>query len=340
MKNILSVDLNAIRQNALSIKKALSGKTKLCAVLKADAYGHGAAEVANELYSVCDCFAVALTEEGEELRLSGIDKDILLLIPPTDKEAVKVAQLGLIFTAESVRDLIRYDKAAKKAGVCARVHIKYNTGMNRLGADGLKELSDMAEASLNLKHLRIEGLYSHFACPEKNTERKKAINKFLLAIKLVKGYNKNVICHLSASGGFLKGDADFDMVRIGLLLYGYKPFGGRRVKVKKAMSLSVPIIKKRTVKKGESAMYGNMPFKKDKEISVVRFGYADGLPRKIVKGQYNYKCMDVTALTGKRGKIYRITDMAELAKKHNTVPYEILTEIGIRAEKIYTRRKK
>lgn len=340
MKNNVFVDLKAIRNNALAVKNSLSEKVKLCAVVKADAYGHGGVVVANELYGICDCFAVALIEEGEQLRLCGIDKDILVLIPPEKTDIERAVEAGLILTAQNTHDLMRYEKEGKKQDALVRVHIKYNTGMNRFGADTIKELEQMMKKAAKLKHVRIEGLYSHFACPEKNSERKKAIDKFLLAIKTVKGYNNNVICHISASGGFLKKDADFDMVRIGLLLYGYKPFYGNRVAVKRSMSIEIPVIKNRSLNVGESAMYGVCRTDKKQDISLIRFGYADGLNRCCVDGQFNDRCMDVTAISGLHKGIYRITDMQKVAKAYHTIPYEIMTKIGIRANKNYIRRKK
>ena len=178
-------------------------------------------------------------------------------------------------------------------------------------------------------------MYSHYGNPQKESSLEKATDKFLLANKLVKGYNESATCHISASGGFLKGKF-FDMVRIGILLYGYKPFESKGVKVSPAMKVYAPVISKRNIKCFDGALYGNAKSLTDKNLSLIRFGYADGLPRKKVNGQFNNRCMDVTAIEEKTGKFYPVMkDAQALAKKYHTITYEILTKITIRAIKIY-----
>ena len=144
MLNKAIIDLNAIRQNALSVKKLLPQKTKLCAVVKADAYGHGAEKVANALYPIADCFAVALVEEAVALRLSGIDKEILVLNRPMGTtDADTIARYDLTATVYKVSDVIMLNEAAKKEDTAVRVHVKINTGMNRQGVDDSEKLKSL-----------------------------------------------------------------------------------------------------------------------------------------------------------------------------------------------------
>ena len=183
----------------------------------------------------------------------------------------------------------------------------------------------------------LDGLFSHLSCPENKKNIKTTQNKFLLANNLIKGYNSNAICHLSASGGFLQ-KVPSDMVRIGILMYGYKPFPSSFISVKPIMKIYAPLVKERALKKGDGCLYGTSSLSQDKRLYLVRYGYADGLPRQKVKGQFNNRCMDITALENakitKKGVL--IMGNADIiAKKYNTISYEVLTKCAIRAQKIY-----
>lgn len=337
MLNKAYVHLERLKKNARAIKARLKKDQKFCAVVKADAYGHGAPVVANALHSLCDCFAVAIVEEGVELRLSGITKDILVLIPPSKENVSRAVAFNLTISVDNLKMIEWIESQSKAQNKITKVQIKYNTGMNRLGVDGLRALNQMAKKISDSKWLYLDGLFSHFACPENKNERILAENKFLLANNLVKGYNNKAICHISASGGFLVG-AKSDMIRAGILLYGYKPFPSTAVSVRPVMKIYAPLIEKRKIKAGESALYGVCRAESDLELSLVRYGYADGLNRINIESQFNNRCMDVSALYNckatKRGVL--IMDNAdELAKKYQTISYEILTKSALRAEKIY-----
>ncbi len=334
MRNFAVIDLVKLKNNALKIKKKLKKGVKFCAVVKADGYGHGGVEVASALYGIVDSYAVAIVEEGIALRQAGIDKDILVLIPPFRSDLEKAVRYSLTLTATSKNDLIRIARECENQAKSVKIHIKYNTGMNRQGVDGIDELEKML-CYADKKGLIIEGLYSHFACPENENSQKTAYNKFLLALSVAKGYNNKIIGHISASGGFLKG-AQCDMVRIGILLYGYKPFPCD-FDVKPIMRLYAPVIAHRSLKKGDTALYGDKVSGRAQEISLVRYGYADGLMRKSVKGQFNNRCMDVTAVKGYVKKALVMGDADKLAKSYGTISYEILTKVCLRAEKIYKR---
>lgn len=335
MYNSAVIDLNKIKRNALSVKSRLPKTTKLCAVVKADAYGHGAERVASALYNIADCFAVALVEEAIKLRLSGINKDILVLTPCFECDLELAVFYNLTLTVQQLKDVKLIVKEAQKQKTIVKVHFKYNTGMNRLGFDDLFSLNKALSYARRSKCVAIDGLYSHYANPQSESSIERATSKFLLANKLVKGYNENAVCHISASGGFLKGKY-FDMVRIGILLYGYKPFKSKAIKVSPAMKVYSPVISKRNLKRFDCALYGSVKSATEKRLALIRFGYADGLPRQKIKGQFNNRCMDVTAINGAKQKIYPVmTDAQALAKKYRTITYEILTKISIRAIKIY-----
>ncbi len=335
MLNIAKIDLVALRANAIKVKSQLKKGVKLCAVVKADAYGHGASAVSNYIYDLVDYFAVALVEEGIELRNSGIDKDILVLTPVVKLDLERAIYYNLTLTVDSKGQISDIEKECERQGRRAKIHLKYNVGMNRFGVDSLAELESLIKCASKKKWVFVEGTYSHLACPQNKKLLKSDLNKFLLANNLVKGYNKNAICHISASGGFLMG-AQADMVRVGILLYGYKPFASNKISVRPVMKVYAPVLKRRSVKKGERALYGEKGLKADTEYSLIRFGYADGLERKAILGQTNNRCMDITAVSVSDKRLYPVmTNALELAQKYGTIPYEILCKISLRAEKIY-----
>ena len=334
MYNNAIVNLIDLKQNALKIKSKLKN-TKLCAVVKADAYGHGACPVANALYPICDCYAVALVEEGVGLRQSGIDKEILVLIPPFLGEIERAINYNLSLTIDSLKILYYLEKTCEKLNKKCKIHIKFNSGMNRLGVDNLQELQKILDVCDKLKMVKVQGFFSHYACPEDKKGFESATEQFLLANNLVKGYNKSIVSHISASGGFIKG-AYFDMVRIGIMLYGYTPFECD-FSLTPVMKVYSPVVKQREIHKGQNYLYGNKRLNTTQSASIIRYGYADGLPRKETKWQLNNRCMDLTMIKGqcKRAFVPIMTNAGSLAKEYQTIPYEILTKVGMRAQKIY-----
>ena len=337
MLNSAYIDLNILRQNVKNIKKNLNKKTRFCAVVKADAYGHGASKISNAIYKEADCFAVALLEEAKELRLSGIDKDILILTPVYYKDVSVAVFYNFILTVDNFNTLKMIESECAKQNRKVKVHLKFNTGMNRLGVDALKQLNGLCQHVFNSKHLILDGMFSHLGCPENKKDTKTAENKFLLANNLIKGYNNKAICHLSASGGYLQKIFG-DMVRIGILLYGYKPFESDFVSVKPIMKVYAPLIKKRVIKVGERCLYGQKSATTMENLWLVRCGYADGYLRKENSFSFNNRCMDISALkcatnTNKGVLIMENADL--LAKEHGTISYEVLCSCTKRAEKIY-----
>ncbi len=337
MLNKAIINLGAIKNNALMLKKKLNKGTSFCAVVKADAYGHGAEEVSSALYNTADCFAVALFEEAKRLRLSGIDKDILCLIPFFPCEVSSAVALNLTATVYTKEHLEILSKCAVPKGIKAKVHIKYDTGMNRQGVKGIENLKKLLDFAFNLQGIQVDGLYSHFFAPENKNMLLSQVDKFLLANNLIKGYNNNITCHISASGGFLSG-VQMDMVRFGILLYGYKPFESDLVSVKPALKVFAPVIGRQNINFGESALYGVKLAPCNIDFSLVRCGYADGLFRKETNQLFNNRCMDLSAYLGKMDKWACVMDDADkIAKEHDTISYEILTNAVKRAEKIYLR---
>lgn len=333
MRNKAVIDLRTLENNAKKIKERLPDGVKFCAVVKADAYGHGACACASALYKVADCFAVALVEEGEVLRLSGIDKEILVLIPVLKEDAERAITFGLSLTVASVKDVLLLEETGKRQNKTVSVHIAFNSGMNRLGADE-NELLSVIERLKKCKYVKATGIFSHFACPENDKRRKAAMTRFLKACEEIKTLNPLIVRHISASGGFIKGEY-LDMVRIGILLYGYKPFP-TDINVKPAMRVYSRTVAKRKVKKGGLALYGDKPLKRETAYSVIRAGYADGFFRKRSENLVNNRCMDTSGVMGNFNGVI-MGDAEKIAQENGTISYEILCAATVRAEKKYIR---
>ncbi len=336
MKNLCVINLNTLKNNAKKIKRLLPKTTLFNAVVKADGYGHGIQAVALALYQIVDSYSVAIVEEGVALRNCGIDKDILILIPIDCSEIKRALNHNLVMGVDSLPLIEKINAVAKSLKVKARLHIKFNSGMNRLGVDTLEELTAILKRAKQLKWVKIEGLYSHYGEPSDKNMLKTATDKFLLAKNAVKVYNNKAICHISASGGFVAGQY-FDMVRIGILLYGYLPYATDKIKVKPIMKVYSRLVKTRVLSKGQTALYGKVTAKTQTKISLVRLGYADGLFRAKIRGQFNNRCMDITAIKGhiKNSKVLIFDNAQSLAKEYKTIPYEILVKAPIRADKKY-----
>ena len=338
MLNKAVINIDNLRYNARRIKSLLKRDVKFCAVVKADAYGHGAVQVANALYDIVDVFAVAIVEEGVSLRLGGIDKPVLVLIPVLLSDLERAIYYNLELTVSSLLDVKRIEKQAKLQNRRVSLHVKINTGMNRNGVDTLDDLKKILEYAKVSKHLKVQGVYSHFSNAENIDSVNNALNKFLLAIKCASGYNKDVTYHISASGGLLQG-VQFDMVRIGIMLYGYLPFKTDKIKLKPVMKIYAPVIARRSLHQGDTALYGDKKADKDIMLNLIRYGYADGLFRKEATGLFNNRCMDISAVPCKNKTNYAIVldDAEKLADQYGTISYEILCRASQRAEKIYRR---
>lgn len=322
-KTLSVIDLRAIRENALKIRSVL-GKRFFYAVVKADAYGHGAEEVARAIEDVADGFCVAIIDEGVALRVSGISKPVLVLTPPLDSyDAARAAHYSLDVTVNSARTAVLC-----KDNLC---HIKVNTGMNRSGCN-LNELPDILDA---LDGDKIVSVYSHLYAPEGAMESRKQLALFLRAQKLVKARNSNIFGHLSASGGLLRGgDFLLDGARVGILLYGYAPDGFYAKGFKPALKVyarrtqQTPFI-------GGGIGY-NRAERNYGKLSVYRLGYADGFFRGVPLGEKNL-CMDAFISEGGGDMKCVLSDADAYARLAGTISYEVLTSVTKRSERVYLR---
>ncbi|MDE6850272.1 MAG: alanine racemase [Clostridia bacterium] len=322
-KTLSVINLSAIRHNARYVR-SLIGNRFFWAVVKADGYGHGAAEVARELSDIADGFCVALSDEGAELRINGITKPVLVLAPPLNYEDVE--KLRYYNLTPTVTD----GRSARLIGDGA-CHIAVNTGMNRYGCCG-KELERMLEI---IPRGNIAGVYSHLYAAENALHSKKQLSAFRYAAAVVKAHSPDAVAHLSASGGILKG-ADFlcEGVRCGLMLYGYAPVG---FKCKALM----PALKVYAHLSGETHVTGggvgyNIADRGYSRLYTYRLGYADGFWRGVPLGEKTL-CMDAFISTKRQELLPVFTDAESYAKKCGTISYEVLCSVTKRSQRIYER---
>lgn len=346
MQNILAkIDLNAIRRNASTFKNRT--KTRLCAVVKANAYGHGAQEVVCALSEIADFFAVATAEEGVAVSVAACGKEILVLTPPADEaEAFSLVYEGLSGTLSGQRDLVLFERAAKGTGKTARVHLKVNTGMNRYGQE-IDELEGTCERLVRSESVQVVGLFSHlYLTNEKNAKEQRL--RFERAREICLRYFPDVVCHLSATYGATLGkEFYYDAVRIGLGLYGYLPTERLNLPLQKAMKIYARVQEARKYVGGGAGyaeLTGEARERAKKEgVFVLRVGYADGFlkserVKSVLGEQLNGLCMDACIACGskKRGEYLEImSNASELARRADTAVYEVLCSCTKRAEFCY-----
>ena len=344
------ISLKNINDNAKAFK-AYTGK-RLCAVVKADAYGHGAEEVAAALSGVADCFAVSLLDEATAIRAAACGKDILIFTPPLcETDVASAAENGYILTVPDLWTARLVARVCERRNLTARVHLKVNTGMNRYGMNG-SMLGKTCKFLRGNKRVRVEGLYSHlyeYRVQPCNAQRA----LFVRFQTIFRRYFPSGICHLSATYGSLLGEEfAFDMTRVGIGLYGYFPDGAQdisllvksEVTLKKAMRVETLVSANRVYAFG-GAGYGAKPqLEKGTKLCVCRYGYADGFLRKKENGADGYAqgannlCMDASIRLGtqKRGKtVCVLTDALQTARIADTISYEVLCAATRRAERIY-----
>ncbi len=334
---IAEISLNKLYSNALNVKGLLNKGVKFCAVVKSNAYGHGITEVALKLYPICDSYAVSLASEAVALRFSGIDKPIILLTPITENTVDSMVLKGITMTVNSLKELELINKTSIKYKTKSLIHLAVNSGMNRLGIDTCSDIDKCIEYIAKNKYLILDGAMSHFGCVEDKNYTKSSFNNFIKLTKNIKKYNKNANLHISASGGLLSENCyQLSMVRIGILLYGYKPFESNVIDVEPIMKIKARKLLVKEGVLGKRLLYGG-EISKENSISILRLGYADGFNRTFNSDYASNLCMDISALNGKAEEDYVVVmENAELtAKKWGTISYDVLTSTTTRAQRIY-----
>lgn len=328
------ISLKNIVYNCRKVKKLIDKNVKFCAVIKSDAYGHGLVETAKALYKEADAFAVSLAGEVYALRISGIDKEILLLTPAYEENAEKLIRYGATLSVGSLGEVKTVISAAKRAKKTVKVHFAINSGMNRLGFSAESEILKAISLIKRSRCVKLCGAFTHFYKQEDAFVCDKQFGEFLKLIKPVKEYEENAVLHVASSGGVLQNKKySLDMVRVGIMLYGYTPFKTDKIKLKRAAKVYAPFVCRRDIC-GKPALYGGKIYT-EKTASVIRLGYADGFFRE--KTFLLNLCMDlsVTDKQPKNGRVLVFDDAEKLSEKCGTISYEILVNALRRAKKEY-----
>ncbi|MFW6283979.1 MAG: alanine racemase [Desulfosalsimonas sp.] len=290
------IDLAAIAQNIRNLKAGLAGNVGLMAVVKANAYGHGAVPVARQaLAAGADCLAVARLAEALELRYAGISCPILIFGHTPPEMAGKLMDFDLIQTVFAYADARDLDLRAKAAGRAIRVHVKIDTGMGRLGVAGWPDSSrnawgDATEevaAICGLPGLNAEGVYTHFATADSPdpTGARRQLEAFLQILSALecRGIKFSVRHAANSAAAINLSETHLDMVRPGISIYGCYPSDPGavpRVRLVPAMSLYARIVHLKTVGPGFAVSYGWTEQTREKTvIATVPVGYADGYDR-------------------------------------------------------------
>lgn len=359
---IAEIDLSAISNNLKAIKR-LSNNKPVIAVVKADAYGHGAVEISRRLIREgVEYLAVAFTEEAKELRNAGIGGPILVLFDPDTKDIFKY---NLIPVIGDKKTAVALSKEAEKNNSSINAHLKVDTGMGRLGfaCNAVNEILEIA----NLNGINIEGMMSHFSDIDltdasfANTQ----IDRFnFLKAELIKnGFNIKFFHMANSAAIAMLPESHLDAVRPGLMLYGYSPVqqSAKTSELIPAMTVKTKILALRRLPAGTPISYGRTFItKRESLIGIMAVGYADGFSRRfsnnaevLVRGRrvpvVGRVCMDLTmvdltdiedveegdevVIIGRQGNEFISAN--ELALRADTIAYEILTSLGNMAKKVY-----
>ncbi len=283
------ISLDALEYNIRQIKAKIRPETKLMCVIKANAYGHGAAVLAQELLAMgADSFAVATADEGVELRRNGIEVPILILGYVNKEEYPMVISYDLTPTVSSYTTAKDLDKAADKLGKVVNIDIKIDTGMSRIGFKVSEESVKSIKMIDSLLHnVKIHGIFTHFSCADCEDDQltKKQAEKFITMIDHLKKCGVDIPCRHCANSAAIMRYPEFqmDMVRAGIIIYGLYPseeVDKSLLPLKPVMSLKSRIVHIKKVEAGTPVGYGaTFVCKRPTRIATVSIGYADGYPR-------------------------------------------------------------
>lgn len=365
--------LDRIRENIERMKACVSANTKMLAVIKADAYGHGAIEVSRALSDLVDFFAVACIDEAIELHEAGCQKPILILGYTDDSSFEELISYDVRPTVYQMDWCVKLSEKAMQLGKKVNIHIKVDTGMSRIGfpcdEKGLKDVLAISR----MPGLAIEGIFTHYACADKadKTEANLQYERFCRFIEELEQEGLTIpIKHISNSAGIMEMDNQpFDMVRAGIVTYGLYPseeIDKNKIEIFPAMEWISRVIHVKEVKAGTGIGYGwSYVAPRDMKIATVSAGYADGYPRAqsgkgrvIINGEYadivgrvcmdqfmvdvthipDVKVKDKVILAGRDGnKMITVEEIAAPAESFN---YELVCNVGRRVPRVYIRNGK
>lgn len=286
------VDLDAIWENMVHMKENIAEKTKILAVIKTDGYGHGGVPIAKMLEQLDFMFgyAAATYEEAHVLREAGVKKPILILgytFPYCYEELIREEIRPAVYRRDTVEELVA---AAAKVGQKAKVHIKVDTGMGRIGITPDEEGLEFVRFLMGHPELEVEGIFTHFAKSDEE-DKTSAYHQLALFQNFIDRIQTELgltipVKHCANSAAILEmPQANMDMVRAGITTYGLYPSEEVRkdiVPLRAAMSLYSHIVYCKTIHAGQSVSYGGLfTAQKDTRVATIPVGYGDGYPRSL-----------------------------------------------------------
>ncbi|HET6528513.1 MAG TPA: alanine racemase [Balneolaceae bacterium] len=336
----VTVDLGVLKENISTLRSFLNKGTKIMAVVKANAYGHGAVKVAEAISLMVDAFAVNDIQEGIELRESAINKAILIFGVPEESFAGMYKKYDLTATVSSEKHF-----TILPAGTS--YHLNFDTGMGRLGfyPDDAEKVARLAAEH---EELSCTGIYSHFASAHK-PESDSVQKQYELFQEIRKHFPPKLTTHICNTGGTVFHKLkQFDMVRLGIGMYGYSPGEAKIEGLKPVLKWGSRLVQVKRVKKGKAVSYGSIwKAPSDGYVGMIPVGYYDGLRRNL-SGQFSvrigtksYKVVGIITMNfcmvylgddyyepGTEAElIYPENDAEDWAEKIRTISYEILTGI-------------
>lgn len=343
-RTYVEIDLRAIRHNILQEKKRMGREdVKMMAVIKADAYGHGDVPVAEALNDLADAYGVAIPEEALKLRANGIAKTILILGHTGTEwfsDIIEQSVSQTVYTYEMAKQL---SEAAQSMGKTAKIHIKIDTGMSRIGFLPTKDNIEVIRAVSELPGIEIEGIFTHFArADEKNEDAiKEPFEKYMLFLHELE--NRGVIIpikHVANSASIMRyPETWLDMVRSGITTYGLYPseeVPKEKLSLRPALQWKSTVSYVKTIRPGTSVGYGGtFTAERDTKVATIPVGYADGVRRSLsgkgrvlIHGEYapiiGRICMDQFMVDVTDIENVREGDSVTLIGKDgaNTIPVE------------------
>lgn len=362
------VDLAAIGHNIAEVRKNVGSDVKICAVIKADAYGHGAVAVGRYLESAVEYFAVATVDEAIELREAGIQLPIIILSYVSPSRYDEVVRYGVTQTVYSFETAEQLAKAAKAQGKTAKAHVALDTGMSRIGFAVNERSADDIRRISRLESLELEGMFTHFSCADMydKSYSRMQMERYDHMCDMLDERNVVIpIKHICNSAGIMEFDSHrFQMVRSGIITYGLYPseeVDKTALDLKPAMSFRSHVVNVHTAEAGIGVSYGaTFVTKEPMRIATVSVGYADGYPRALsnkgrvlIHGQFapvlgrvcmdqimvdvshidNVQVEDVVTLFGRDGENFiPVEEPADASASFN---YEFVCSLSRRVTRVY-----
>lgn len=361
------IDLDAVEYNCSNVRAKLPDDCKLLGVIKADAYGHGAVELAHLLDEKCDFFGVACIEEAVELKKAGVKAPVLILGYVDSNVYDLVVKYDVRIPIFSMESAVALSNEAVRQGKTVPFHFCIDTGMSRIGFQVNEQSADVCKEITLLPNIEAEGLFSHFATADEAdlTKAKAQREKYKAFVKMLEDRGVNIpVKHLNNSAGIMNFDEYFDMCRMGIILYGLYPseeVDKSLLDIKPVMSWLTHITHIKTLEPGREISYGGTyKTTEPRVIATIPVGYADGYPRclsnkgrVIINGQYanivGRVCMDqfmvdvtdvkgvdlnsTVTLVGRDGDA--CLSMEEVSNSAHSFNYELPCRVARRVPRVY-----